>query len=135
MALRPTIHKATINISDLDRGYYAEHVLTLARHPSETDERMMVRLLAFVMKADDALEFGAGLSESDEPDLWIKDLTGAISLWIDVGQPDPKVTRKASRRSARTIVLTYGRGQEPWWNRHQREFRELTNTEVLAIDA
>ncbi len=133
MALRPTIHKASLEISDLDRGYYGSHSLTLARHPSETDERMMVRLLAFAMYATEGLDFGAGLSESDEADLWVKDLTNAITLWIDVGQPDPRTTRKASRRAERTVVLTYGRGITPWWTRTAAELRDLTNLEVWSL--
>lgn len=135
MALRPTIHRAVLEISDLDRNYYGSHTLTLARHPSETDERMMVRLLAFVLYAAEAPEFGAGLSENDEADLWVKDLTGAISLWIDVGQPDPRTTRKASRRANRTVVLAYGRGLEPWWQKSAADLRSLTNLEVLSLDA
>ena len=96
MSLRPTICKASLDISDLDRQYYANHALTIARHPSETDERMMVRLLAFALFADEALAFGAGLSDSDEPDLWAKDLTGDIDCWIEIGQPDPRIVRKVN---------------------------------------
>ena len=95
MALTATIFKVTLQIADLDRQYYADHALTLARHPSETDERMMVRLLAFAFNADERLVFGRGLSAEDEPDLWRHDLTGSIELWIDVGQPDDKSLRKA----------------------------------------
>ena len=90
MALNATIFKADLTITDMDRGYYATHALVLARHPSETDERMMARLLAFALNADEALAFGKGLSSDDEPDLWQKDLTGAIQLWIEVGLPDEK---------------------------------------------
>ena len=87
MALKATIFKASVQISDTDRNYYASHALTLARHPSETDERMMVRVIAFALQAHEDLAFTKGLSETDEPDLWIKDLTDAISLWIEIGQP------------------------------------------------
>ena len=99
MALNATIFKAVVQIADMDRGYYHEHALTIARHPSETDERMMVRLLAFTLNASEALSFGKGLSTDDEPDIWQKDLTGAIELWIDVGQPDDKRIRKACGRA------------------------------------
>jgi uncharacterized protein YaeQ len=109
MSLRPTIHKASLDVSDLDRQYYATHALTIARHPSETDERMMVRLLAFALFAEDALAFGAGLSDSDEPDLWAKDLTGDVQLWVEIGQPDPRIVRKAVRR-ARQVVVGEGTG-------------------------
>ena len=88
MALKSTVYKADLHIADMDRQYYQQHSLTLARHPSETEERLMVRLLAFVLHAAERLEFGQGLSTDDEPDLWLKDLTGAIELWIDVGLPD-----------------------------------------------
>jgi uncharacterized protein YaeQ len=91
MALKATICKAGLQIADMDRNYYAEHALTVARHPSETDERMMVRLLAFALNAHEHLAFGKGLSDTDEPDLWQKDLTGAIEHWIEVGQPDDGV--------------------------------------------
>jgi len=87
MALKATIFKAALQIADMDRNYYHDHALTIARHPSETDERMMVRVLAFALHAHDALAFGNGLSAEDEPDLWQKDLTGAIRIWIDVGLP------------------------------------------------
>ena len=89
MALKATVHKVELSVSDMDRGYYASHSLTLARHPSETSERMMVRLLAFAMYADEALAYGRGLSADAEPALWKKDLTGNIELWIDVGLPEP----------------------------------------------
>src|SRR6478609_8303856 len=88
MALRATIYKADLNVADTDRHYYGSHGLTVARHPSETDERMMVRLLAFAMHAQEELAFTKGLSDTDEPDLWVKDLTGAVKLWIEVGQPE-----------------------------------------------
>ena len=88
MALRATVCKADLQIADMERNYFHEHALTIARHPSETDERMMVRVLAFSIHADEQLVFGKGLSDEDEPDLWRKDLTGSIKLWIDVGQPE-----------------------------------------------
>jgi uncharacterized protein YaeQ len=116
MALKATIFKAEIQIADMDRGHYADYNLTLARHPSETDERMMVRMLAFALFADPALGFGKGLCVDDEPDLWRKDLTGAIECWIDVGQPDEKWVRKACGRAAEVIVLTYGRAADVWWS-------------------
>jgi len=95
MASNATIFKATIQIADIDRHYYEDHALTLARHPSETDERMMVRLLAFVLHAHEALSFGRGLSAEEEPALWHKDLTGAIERWIEVGQQKEKAIRRA----------------------------------------
>ncbi len=94
MASNATIFKAALQIADMDRNYYQGHALTIARHPSETDERMMVRLLVFALHAHEALSFGKGLSTQDEPDLWQKDLTGAVALWIEVGQPDEKIFAK-----------------------------------------
>ena len=101
MALKSTIYKAELQIADMDRHYYADHALTIARHPSETDERMMVRVAAFALFAQERLEFCKGLSDTDEPDLWQKDLTGAIETWIEVGQPDERRIAKASGRVER----------------------------------
>ncbi|KAI5913410.1 YaeQ family protein [Thauera sp. 2A1] len=116
MALKATIYKAELQIADMDRGYYGDHALTIARHPSETDERMMVRLLAFALFADPALAFGKGLCVDDEPDLWQRDLTGAIERWIDVGQPDEKWIRKACGRADEVVVVSYGRAADIWWS-------------------
>ncbi len=115
MALKATVFKAELQVSDLDRSYYATHSLTLARHPSETDERMMVRLLAYALNADEALAFAGDVSAQDEPSLWIRDLTGAIRLWVEVGLPDPKQLRKAAGRSSAVTVYAYGRGADLWW--------------------
>src|SRR3954469_10403061 len=108
MALKATIYKAELQLSDIDRGLYGDYALTIARHPSETDERMMIRLLAFALHADEALLFGKGLSADDEPDLWQKDLTGSIAAWIDVGQPDDRRIRRACGRAAQVYVYAYG---------------------------
>ena len=97
MALKATIYKAELEIVDMDRNYYATHRLTLACHPSETAERLMIRLLAFALNADERLEFGKGISDSDEPDLWQKDLAGAIELWIELGHPDETGPRPGHR--------------------------------------
>jgi uncharacterized protein YaeQ len=116
MALKSTIFKADLSVADIDRSYYADHALTIARHPSETDERMMVRLLAFALHADEGLAFGRGLSAEDEPDLWQRDLTGSIDKWIDVGLPDERDVRKACGRAREVHVLAYGgRAVELWW--------------------
>jgi uncharacterized protein YaeQ len=116
MALKATIFKVLLSVADIDRGYYRDHALTIARHPSETDERMMVRLLAFALHADDALEFGRGLSTEDEPDLWRRDLTGAVEQWIEVGLPAERKVRKACGRAPEVHVLAYGgRAVDLWW--------------------
>ena len=135
MALKSTIFKADLQIADLDRSYYGDHALTIAQHPSETDERMMVRLLAFALHADDALMFGRGLSDEEEPDLWRKDLTGAIQLWIDVGLPDERRVRKASGRSDAVIVYAYGRGADIWWEQNARALNRIDNLQVRRITA
>ena len=115
MALKSTVFKAELQVSDLDRHHYETHALTLARHPSETDERMMMRVLAFALNADAALSFAGDVSAQDEPSLWIRDLTGSIRLWIEVGLPDAKLLRKAAGRSDAVVVYAYGRGADLWW--------------------
>lgn len=134
MALKSTIYKIDVNIADMDRHYYQQHSLTLAKHPSETDERLMVRLLAFVLYADEALLFGKGLSEDDEPDLWQKDLTGAIIRWIGVGLPDEREIRKACGRSAHVVQVLYGgRTADMWWNQNQKAILKLDNVTVINL--
>jgi uncharacterized protein YaeQ len=134
MALKSTIFKAELQIADMDRNYYQSHNLTIAQHPSETDERMMVRLLAFARHADEALSFGNGLSTDDEPDLWQKDLTGAVELWIDVGLPDEKLIRKACGRARQVIVYCYGgRGADIWWNQNAGKLERLDNLAVINL--
>lgn len=135
MAIKATVFKATLQIADMDRHYYADHALTLARHPSETDERMMVRLFAFALYADDALAFGKGISSDDEPDLWHKDLTGAIKRWIEVGLPDERVIRKASGRADQVVVISYGRSADIWWNENRGKLLRLNNLTVLKLDS
>jgi uncharacterized protein YaeQ len=134
MAIKSTIFKAELQIADMDRNYYHDHALTIAQHPSETDERMMVRVLAFALHADEALSFGKGLSADDEPDLWQKDLTGAIELWIDVGLPDEKLIRKACGRARQVVVYTYGgRGADIWWNQNGSKLERLNNLTVINL--
>ena len=117
MALRATIHKADLHVADSDRHYYGSHSLTIAKHPSETEERMMIRIIAFALQANEDLTFTKGLSDTDEPDLWIKDLTDAIKLWIEIGQPDERRILKACGRADQVIVYCYG-GQTSkiWWD-------------------
>ena len=133
MALKATIFKADVQIADMDRNYYQDHALTLARHPSETDERLMVRLLAFAIHADEALVFTKGLFDVDEPDLWLKDLTGAIQLWIEVGQPDEKRILKACGRSERVIVYSYGATSHLWWKQIAGKLERAKNLSVINL--
>lgn len=134
MAPNATIFKAMLHITDMDRQYYEDHSVTLARHPSETDERMMVRLLAFALHAHENLSFGRGLSAEDEPALWQKDLTGAIDLWIEVGQPDDKTIRQACGRSKHVLVYAYGgRGADLWWENNQAVLNRCPNLTVFIL--
>jgi uncharacterized protein YaeQ len=134
MATGSTIYRADLSIADMDRRYYGDHSLTVARHPSETEERLMVRLLAFAVFASDDLTFGRGISTDDEPDLWRRDRTGLIDLWIDVGLPEEKWLRKACGRSRQVIVLAYGAGKAAqWWRRSEPDLRRLDNLAVLAV--
>lgn len=135
MALRSTVYKAELQVSDMDRGYYALHPLTLALHPSETEERMMVRLLAFALHADPALIFGKGLSSDEEPDLWRKDLTGAIAQWIEVGLPDERRIRQAAGRAEQVVVLAYGgRAVDVWWQKSRAPLQKLAGLTVWRIE-
>ena len=133
MALKSTIFKADLEVSDLDRGHFATHALTLARHPSETDERLMVRVLAFALNADERLAFGRGLSAEDEADLVLADLTGAIDLWIDVGLPDEREVRKACGRARAVKVYAFGSGAEIWWRQNAAALGRLANLAVVYL--
>ncbi len=133
MALKSTVFKATLSISDMDRGYYADHSLTIARHPSENDERMMARLLAFVLHASERLTFGKGLSDPDEPDLVARDLTGAIVQWIEVGTPDERAILKACGRAGQAVVLAYASNTPVWWAGIETRLTRARNLSVLSI--
>jgi uncharacterized protein YaeQ len=135
MALKATVYKVDLDISDMDRHYYVSHHMTLALHPSETESRLMLRVLAFALNAQEALQFTRGLSADDEPDIWLKDLTGDIDLWIEVGLPDERRLRKACGRSKQVLVYAYGDRAVPvWWEKSAREFARLDNLRVFAID-
>ena len=135
MALRSTVFKAEVGIADLDRHYYQDHVLTLARHPSENDARMMVRLLAFILNASEFLEFGKGLSSDDEPALWDRDLTGSITSWIEVGQPEERLIRKACGRADKVLIYAFGRAVEMWWKQNEKAFAKQDKLLVWLISA
>ena len=134
MAANATVYKAELQVTDLDRHYYASHNLTLAQHPSETDERLMVRLLAFALYADERLAFGRGLSDEDEPALWKRSYSDEIELWIELGQPDESRLRKASGRSREVVVVGYGGNvAEMWWKRNGAALARLRNLTVLEL--
>ncbi len=136
MALKATIFKAEIQVSDMDRHHYQDYSLTIARHPSETDERMMVRLLAFALHADDALAFTKGLSTDDEPDLWQKSLSDEIELWIDLGQPDERRIRKACGRARQVVIYCYDdRSAQVWWQQIRSNLERFNNLTVIKLPA
>ena len=142
MALKSTIFKASLSIADIDHGYYADHALTLARHPSETDERMMVRLLALALNAhelqdicrgDGTLAFGAGLSDPDDPDLWLKDYTGAVKLWVEVGQPEDRPLVKACQKADAVRVYAFNHAAEVWWRGIESKLTRLSKLQVFRV--
>ena len=139
MAIKATIFKANLQIADMDRNVYVDHAVTIARHPSETDERMMIRLLALALNlpADNhhgALELAKDLWDVDEPALWHKDLTGEIKHWIDVGQPDDKRLLRASGRADRVSVLSYSASTPIWWAGIANKVARAGNIEAWQID-
>ncbi|MCC2624901.1 MAG: hypothetical protein K0R14_774 [Burkholderiales bacterium] len=132
MVQGPKIFKANIQIADMDRHYYNDHLLTIAQHPSETDERMMVRLLAFALNATDKLSFGEGISDRDQADLWDKDYNGQVNLWISVGLPDEKLIRKAVSKAKEVIIYAYGgRIVETWWDK--MKLGNYSNLKVINL--
>lgn len=136
MSPKSTVYKVELQISDMDRHYYQAHTLTLALHPSETLDRMMVRVLAFGLNADEALSFGRGLSSDDEPDLWRRDPTGSIEQWIEVGQPDEQRIRRACGRARQVIIYNYsGRGAQIWWDKIGGALARSKNLTVVDLPA
>jgi uncharacterized protein YaeQ len=142
MALKSTIFKAALAVADIDHGYYADHALTLARHPSETDERMMIRLVALALNAyklqdvcqgDGTLAFGAGLSNVDEPDVWLRDFTGETKLWVEVGQPEDKPIIKACGKSDEVIVYCFNHAAEIWWRGIENKLTRPQNLSVYRV--
>ncbi|QSZ42856.1 hypothetical protein GJV85_12300 [Sulfurimonas aquatica] len=135
MAANATIYKANINIANMDTHYYAEHSLTLAKHPSENDLRLMVRLLAFIFNANEELVFCKGISQDDEPDIWQKNLSGDIELWIDLGQPDEKRIKKACGRSKKVIIYLYQEGMaEAWFKQNKKLLNRFDNLSLIYLN-
>ena len=136
MSPKATVHKCELSISDMDRHYYATHALTIAQHPSETADRAMVRVATFALFADERLEFGRGLSSTDEPDLWRKSLTGDVEQWIDLGQPEEARIRRACGRSREVVVVGYsGRGFGIWWAKNADALARCANLTVIELGA
>ncbi|AAZ96633.1 conserved hypothetical protein [Thiobacillus denitrificans ATCC 25259] len=135
MALKATIYKADLQVADMDRHVYGDHALTLARHPSESEERMMVRVLAYALHAQDGIAFTKGLFDVDEPEVWVKNLAGEITLWIDLGQPDEARIRRACSRAAQVVVLCYSSSCEVWWKQIAGKLARFSNLTVLQLAA
>lgn len=135
MALSATIYKVSLNIADMDRNYYDDFDLTIAKHPSETTLRMMVRIIAFILHADERLTFTKGLSDEDEPELWQKDFGGDIQRWIDLGQPDEKRIRKACGRAEEVMIYTYDhKAASSWWKQNEAKLRRFKNLQVIHLN-
>jgi len=134
MALKSTIYKASLQIANMDSHYYADHQLSIACHSSETLQKMMIRILVFALNAHESLEFGKGISDTDEPDLWQKDLTGVIEQWIEVGQPDERRILKACGKSSRVRVYLYASTGPIWWKQTQSKVSRASNLQVFQID-
>lgn len=131
MAQKATIYKVELSVSDMDRHYYETHKLTVAKHPSETDERLMVRILAFALNAHAQLEMTKGLSTDDEPDVWQKSLSGELELWVALGLPSEKVVRQSCGKSDQVIVYSYGgRTAEMWWEKIKNSTTRFENLQV-----
>ena len=135
MATKATIYKALLNIANMDIHYYNEHNLTIAKHPSENDLRLMIRLIAFILNANEDLVFCKGIAENDEPDLWQKSLGGDIELWIDLGQPDEKRIKKACGRSKKVIIYTYQEGMATaWYKQIEKTLTRFKNLEIIYLN-
>ena len=136
MALSSTIYKVELQVSDLDRHYYQTHLMTVAQHPSETELRMMIRILVFALNAGEQLEFTRGISSDEVPDLWEKDLTGDVNLWIELGQPTTRRLKKASGISNKVRLYTFsGHGAEIWWQQNQADCSKIRKLEVINLPA
>jgi uncharacterized protein YaeQ len=140
MAIKATVHKATLQIADMDRGLYATHALTLARQPSETDERLMMRLLAFALQvpADDLdgrLEPALGMADADAPDLWHRSLGGELRHWVEVGQPEERRLVRACGRAQRVTLYAYSASVPIWWAGVQGKLARLSNLAVWQVPA
>jgi uncharacterized protein YaeQ len=134
MAIKATVFKAELQISDLDRGYYQPHDVTIARHPSETNQRMIVRLLSFILFADEQLSFTKGLSEDSEPDLWQHNYSGECEHWIELGTPDEKRLRRACGKAKRVTLVNYtGASSDIWWQQNESKLSRFEHLAVVKI--
>jgi uncharacterized protein YaeQ len=134
MALKPTIYKAQIELADSDRNCFESLSLTLAKHPSETLERMVVRLLAYCLSCTRGLEFTKGISTADEPDLWVHSDTGEIQNWIEVGHPETPRLRKACGRARQVSVYAFAKSTPTWWRLNSEALNALPHFQVWQLD-
>lgn len=132
MALKPTIYKLKIALSDMDRQIYKTLQLTVAQHPSETLERMMVRVLAYCLNAQENILFTRGLSAPEEPDIQVNELHGSMLCWIDVGEPAAARIKKATRIASQVKVYSFNSKSDVWWQQERAQFAELT-AQVLQL--
>lgn len=134
MAQKATIYKVELSVSDMDRHYYETHKLTVAKHPSETDERMMLRILAFALNADEQLEMTKGLSTDDEPDIWEKSLSGELNTWITLGLPSEKIVRQSCGKAKSVIIYSYGGNPaDMWWSKIKNSTARFDNLSVVSL--
>lgn len=136
MAQNATIYKVELSVSDMDRHYYETHKLTVAKHPSETDERLMLRIVAFAMNAHENMEMTKGLSTDDEPDIWQKSLSGELDVWVSLGLPSEKIIRQSCGKSKKTIIYTYGgKSAEIWWDKVRNSTARFDNLQVANFSS
>ena len=134
MAQKATIYKVELSVCDMDRHYYEMHKLTVAKHPSETDERMMLRILAFALNANEQLEMTKGLSTDDEPDIWEKSLSGELNTWVTLGLPSEKIVRQSCGKANKVIIYTYGGNTaDMWWTKIQNSTTRFDNLAVVNL--
>lgn len=134
MALKPTIYKAQIELADSDRHCFESLSLTLARHPSETLERMAARLLAYCLNCTRGLEFTRGISTTDEPDVWAHSDHGEIEHWIEVGQPEAARLKKACGRARQVSVYAFAKSADTWWKLNGDSLKVLPRLQVWQFD-
>jgi len=136
MALPSTVYRASVQLSDLDRNIYEQLQVTIAKHPSETEERLVARLLAYALCYEEGLVFTKGVGSGDEPDIWNIGPDGRVTLWIEVGQPDPDRLVKSCRHVERAVLFTFGQGQgqSRWLDQHLSKLTGSKNLTVVSLD-
>ena len=134
MALKSSVYKANVSLANLNTHYYEDIVLTMALHPSETEERLMYRLLAFLYSAHERLEVTVGLDNPDLPDIWQKNYTGDIEHWIDIGYPDEKKIKKAIGRSDLVSIFNYNSFKAKVWFGKNKSLLENKKVQVFHLE-